>query len=118
MRVVALCRRGLPIHIGAALLGHLNIQTTNGYVAVFDEDVIQHYQQFLAQRRAERPAEEYREPTTQVRARGPARRACGLRPAVPPRRLMFAQDLAGGGACEVPWFLAASMRRMMSPGRA
>lgn len=87
MRVVALCRRGLPIHIGAALLGHLNIQTTYGYVAVFDEDVIQHYQQFLAQRRAERPAKEYREPTTQVRARGPAP-------------------------------LAASMRWMMSPGRA
>ncbi|MEU5149710.1 site-specific integrase [Streptomyces yangpuensis] len=58
-----LVNNGLPIHIGAALLGHLNIQTTRGYVAVFDEDVISHYQQFLAQRRAERPADEYREPT-------------------------------------------------------
>uniref|UniRef100_UPI003CD0C111 hypothetical protein n=1 Tax=Saccharothrix mutabilis TaxID=33921 RepID=UPI003CD0C111 len=27
----------MPIHIGAALLGHLNIQTTRGYVAVFDK---------------------------------------------------------------------------------
>ena len=50
---------GLPIHIGATLLGHLNIQTTRGYVAVFDEDVIRHYQQFLHRRRAQRPAEEY-----------------------------------------------------------
>lgn len=31
---------GLPIHIGAALLGHLNLQTTRGYVAVFNEDVV------------------------------------------------------------------------------
>lgn len=28
---------GLPIHIGAAPLGHLNLQTTQGYVAVFEE---------------------------------------------------------------------------------
>jgi hypothetical protein len=54
---------GLPIHIGAALLGHLDIRTTRGYVAVFNEDVISNYQQFLARRRAERPKEEYRDPT-------------------------------------------------------
>jgi site-specific recombinase XerD len=45
-----LVNNGLPIHIGAALLGHLDIRTTRGYVAVFDEDVISHYQQFLARR--------------------------------------------------------------------
>jgi site-specific recombinase XerD len=28
-----LVNNGLPIHIGTALLGHLNIQTTRGYVA-------------------------------------------------------------------------------------
>jgi integrase len=39
-----LVNSGLPIHIGAALLGHLNVQTTRGYVAVFDEDVVRHYQ--------------------------------------------------------------------------
>jgi hypothetical protein len=55
----------LPIHIGAALLGHTNLQTTRGYVAVFDEDVTRHYQQFLAQRRHLRPEEEYR-PVTAV----------------------------------------------------
>jgi site-specific recombinase XerD len=50
---------GLPIHIGARLLGHLSIETTRGYVAVFDEDVIRHYQQFLEQRRRQRP-QDYR----------------------------------------------------------
>jgi hypothetical protein len=45
---------GLPIHIGAALMGHLNVQTTRGYVAVFDEDVVRHYQEFLDRRRAQR----------------------------------------------------------------
>jgi site-specific recombinase XerC len=54
---------GLPIHIGAALLGHLNLETTRGYVAVFEEDLIRHYQAFLDQRRRTRPAEEYRPPT-------------------------------------------------------
>jgi Site-specific recombinase XerD len=51
---------GLPIHIGAALLGHLDIQTTRGYIAVFNEDVVRHYQDFLSRRRATRPDTEYR----------------------------------------------------------
>ena len=55
-----LVNSGLPIHIGAALLGHLNLQTTRGYVAVFNEDVIRHYQGFLARRRQARPVDEYR----------------------------------------------------------
>ena len=42
-----LVNNGLPIHIGAALLGHLNTHTTRGYVAVFNEDVIAHYQGML-----------------------------------------------------------------------
>ncbi|WP_234443890.1 site-specific integrase [Streptomyces sp. NRRL B-24484] len=50
---------GLPIHIGAALLGHLNLQTTQGYVAVFAEDVVKSFQQFLNNRRTLRPEEEY-----------------------------------------------------------
>jgi integrase len=54
-----LVNNGLPIHIGAALLGHLNLQTTQGYVAVFEEDVIRHVQDFLTRRRAMRPEEEY-----------------------------------------------------------
>jgi integrase len=59
-----LVNSGLPIHIGAALLGHLSIETTRGYVAVFDEVVVLHYQQFLDRRREQRPPEEYRDPTS------------------------------------------------------
>ncbi|MFP8887049.1 tyrosine-type recombinase/integrase [Streptomyces mangrovi] len=60
-----LVNSGLPIHIGAALLGHLSVQTTRGYVAVFDEDVIRHYQSHLHQRRQIRPTHEYRDATAQ-----------------------------------------------------
>lgn len=58
-----LVNSGLPIHIGAALLGHLNVQTTRGYVAVFDEDIVRHYTAFLTARRAIRPTEEYHDVT-------------------------------------------------------
>jgi site-specific recombinase XerD len=58
-----LVNNGLPIHIGTALLGHLNIQTTRGYVAVFEEDLVRHYQEFLDHRRALRPTGEYRAST-------------------------------------------------------
>lgn len=54
---------GLPIHIGAALLGHLNLQTTQGYVAIFNEEVVAHYQRFLNNRRSMRPLVEYEEVT-------------------------------------------------------
>jgi integrase len=54
---------GLPVHITAKLLGHLSLNTTQGYVAVYDRDVIEHHQAFIARRRAQRPSGEYREPT-------------------------------------------------------
>lgn len=54
---------GLPIHIAAKLLGHLDLNTTRGYVAVYSEEVIRHFQAHVARRRALRPTEEYREPT-------------------------------------------------------
>jgi hypothetical protein len=60
-----LVNNGLPIHIGAALLGHANLQTTRGYVAVFDEDVVRHYQIHMAQRRALRPDHEYNKVTNE-----------------------------------------------------
>ena len=60
-----LINNGLPIHIGAALLGHADLQTTRGYVAVFDDDVVHHYQQFLDRRRTLRPSEEYPPATAQ-----------------------------------------------------
>ncbi|MFC7992138.1 tyrosine-type recombinase/integrase [Streptomyces pilosus] len=62
--ITELVNSGLPIHIGAALLGHLNVQTTRGYVAVFDEDVIRHYQEHLEHRRQIRPTDEYRDTTS------------------------------------------------------
>lgn len=58
-----LVNNGLPIHIGAALLGHLNLQTTRGYVAVFNEDLVRHYQAYLDRRRRARPTDEYRPAT-------------------------------------------------------
>jgi hypothetical protein len=54
---------GLPIHIAAKLLGHLDLNTTQGYLAVYPQEVIRHYRRFVDQRRARRPSEEYREPT-------------------------------------------------------
>lgn len=54
---------GLPIHIAARLLGHHSINTTSGYHAVFDEDLIRAYRGFLDARRALRPPAEYRVPT-------------------------------------------------------
>lgn len=56
---------GLPIHIAAKVLGHLDLNTTQGYVAVYPEQVISHYRRFVDQRRTHRPSEEYREPTDQ-----------------------------------------------------
>ncbi|MEV6812583.1 site-specific integrase [Micromonospora sp. NPDC051296] len=54
---------GLPIHIAAKLLGHLDLNTTQGYVAVYPEEVIRHYRTFIDQGRGRRPRDEYREPT-------------------------------------------------------
>jgi integrase len=56
---------GLPIHIAAKLLGHLDLNTTKGYVAVYPEQVVRHFQAHLVRRRTIRPSQEYRQPTTQ-----------------------------------------------------
>jgi hypothetical protein len=53
---------GLPIHIAAKLLGHTDLNTTRGYVAVYEDEVVRHYQAHLARRRAFRPPHEYRQP--------------------------------------------------------
>jgi site-specific recombinase XerD len=34
---------GLPIHIAAKILGHNDINTTQGYTAVFDEGLVRTY---------------------------------------------------------------------------
>lgn len=54
---------GLPAHIAARILGHKSLTTTQAYFAVFQDDLIRTYRGFLDRRRAERPVEEYREPT-------------------------------------------------------
>jgi len=54
---------GLPIHIAAKLLGHLDLNTTKGYVAVYPDEVLRQYRAHLARRRVIRPEVEYREPT-------------------------------------------------------
>jgi len=54
---------GLPIHIAAAILGHRALDTTRAYAAVYPDEVIRAYQEFIQARRQERPGEEYREPT-------------------------------------------------------
>ncbi|MGH2699617.1 MAG: site-specific integrase, partial [Actinomycetota bacterium] len=54
---------GLPVHIAAKILGHDTLATTQAYVAIYDNDVIDHHRAFIARRRSLRPGEEYREPT-------------------------------------------------------
>jgi integrase len=54
---------GLPVHIAAKLLGHESLTTTQAYIAIYDQDVIDHHRAFIARRRTLRPSEEYREPT-------------------------------------------------------
>ena len=51
------------MHIAARLLGHESIETTQAYMAVFQDDLIRAYRSFLAERRATRSTAEYREPT-------------------------------------------------------
>ncbi|MHB2023728.1 MAG: tyrosine-type recombinase/integrase [Mycobacteriales bacterium] len=54
---------GMPPHIAALIAGHSDINTTLGYKAVYPEEVINGHRAFIALRRANRPAEEYRTPT-------------------------------------------------------
>lgn len=46
---------GLPVHIVARLLGHTNINTTQAYLAVFDDELVRTYRAFIDRRRAQRP---------------------------------------------------------------
>jgi integrase len=56
-------RTGLPPHIAQIIAGHRDINVTMGYNAIYPEEAIQAHLGFLARRRAQRPAEEYRIPT-------------------------------------------------------
>ncbi|MEV4429420.1 tyrosine-type recombinase/integrase [Streptomyces sp. NPDC049602] len=78
---------GLPIHIAAKLLGHLELNTTQAYVAVHPEEVIRHYRQFVDQAGPTAPARSTASPatpsgrtsaTTSASARSPSAPATGL----------------------------------------
>lgn len=54
---------GLPPHIIQKLMGHASITTTQGYTAIFPDDVIRSHRAFNENRRRLRPADEYRDVT-------------------------------------------------------
>ncbi|MCE3556304.1 site-specific integrase [Pseudonocardia sp. RS11V-5] len=56
---------GLPLHIAASLLGHLSLDTTRGYTAVFPEHLIAAHQALIERRRQLRPDGELRSATSE-----------------------------------------------------
>lgn len=63
MYLTDIVQSGLPVHIAAKIAGHDSLDTTQGYTAVYDEDVFTQHRLYIERRRAERPREEYRLPT-------------------------------------------------------
>ena len=51
---------GLPLHIAASLLGHLSLDTTRGYTAVFPENLIAAHEALIERRRKQRQDAELR----------------------------------------------------------
>jgi integrase len=51
---------GLPLHIAASLLGHLSLDTTRGYTAVFPEQLIAAHEALIERRRTLRHNAEHR----------------------------------------------------------
>lgn len=56
---------GLPPHIAQIICGHKSITTTMGYKATYPTEAIEAHRGFIARRRALRPGEEYRTPTSE-----------------------------------------------------
>jgi integrase len=56
---------GLPPHIIQKLLGHASLSTTQGYAAIFPDDIIRSHRAFTENRRQLRPSQEYRPVTSQ-----------------------------------------------------
>src|SRR5215207_3116890 len=50
---------GLPPHIIQKLMGHADLRTTQGYAAIFPDDIIRSHRAFIDNRRL-RPSDEYR----------------------------------------------------------
>jgi hypothetical protein len=55
---------GFPPHIAQVIAGHRDVNVTLGYKAVYPDEVIKNHLAFLARRRAQRPTDEYRTPTS------------------------------------------------------
>ena len=55
---------GLPIHIAAALIGQQDLNTTMSYTAIYPKEVFARYKEFIERRRAGRPVDDYRPPTS------------------------------------------------------
>lgn len=53
----------LPPHIIQKLLGHATLSTTQGYAAIFPDDIIRSHRAFIENRRTLRPGDEYRDVT-------------------------------------------------------
>ncbi|MFJ9900509.1 tyrosine-type recombinase/integrase [Streptomyces sp. NPDC091280] len=56
---------GLPPHIAQVICGHKTISTTMNYKAAYPTEAIEAHRAFIARRRALRPSEEYRTPTSE-----------------------------------------------------
>ncbi|MGR6998834.1 tyrosine-type recombinase/integrase [Yinghuangia aomiensis] len=56
---------GLPPHIAQIICGHKDISTTMAYKAVYPSEAIEAHRAFVARRRALRPGEEYRTPSSE-----------------------------------------------------
>jgi integrase len=54
---------GLPLHIAASLLGHLSLDTTRGYTAVFPEHLVAAHEALVENRRKLRHSAEQRTAT-------------------------------------------------------
>jgi site-specific recombinase XerD len=68
---------GLPPHIAQIIAGHIDINTTMSYAAIYPADAIEAHRAFIARRRALRPANEYRAVTGWMARR---RRTVGRQP--------------------------------------
>ncbi|MFJ2582941.1 tyrosine-type recombinase/integrase [Kitasatospora aureofaciens] len=56
---------GLPPHIAQIICGHKSISTTMTYKAIYPTEALEAHRAFIARRRATRPSEEYRTPTSE-----------------------------------------------------
>ncbi|MGW3422453.1 tyrosine-type recombinase/integrase [Streptomyces phaeochromogenes] len=56
---------GLPPHIAQIICGHKDINTTLGYNTIYPAEAIEAHRAFISRRRATRPSEEYRTPTSE-----------------------------------------------------